>query len=139
MPLIKKIEENPPRFEITWNSENKQDTILAEKIFLEYGGNTTQIPQPSYYFTHGRMSSCSPSAMVNLVILKLFNKDSMWVGGKIPHQTSSEIVGHAWVETVLDGKPFVVNYNNIFVRDTYYEIHGWTVTSPDYDPDWYKK
>jgi len=36
MPLIKKIEGNPPRIEISWDSEDEQDTILAEKLFLNY-------------------------------------------------------------------------------------------------------
>jgi len=36
MPQVKKIEGNPPRIEITWDAEDKQDTILAEKIFLDY-------------------------------------------------------------------------------------------------------
>jgi len=36
MPLVKEIEGNPPRIEITWDSEDKQDTISAEKLFLDY-------------------------------------------------------------------------------------------------------
>lgn len=36
MPQVKKIEGSPPRIEITWDISDKQDTILAEKIFLDY-------------------------------------------------------------------------------------------------------
>jgi hypothetical protein len=36
MPQVKKIKGRPPRIEITWDREDKQDTILAEKIFLDY-------------------------------------------------------------------------------------------------------
>jgi len=36
MPLIKKIEGNPPRIEILWDSKDEQDTTLAEKLFLNY-------------------------------------------------------------------------------------------------------
>ena len=36
MPQVKKIGGRPPQIEITWDREDKQDTILAEKIFLDY-------------------------------------------------------------------------------------------------------
>jgi hypothetical protein len=36
MPQVKKIEGSPPRIEIKWDVTDNQDTILAEKLFLDY-------------------------------------------------------------------------------------------------------
>ncbi len=36
MPLTKIIEGNPPRIEITWDSEDERDTALAKELFLDY-------------------------------------------------------------------------------------------------------
>ena len=51
---------------------------------------------------------------------------------------------HAWGETLIDGKVYVVSYNEIIPRDSFYLSHNWIRFSMsgdyngNYNPDWYK-
>jgi hypothetical protein len=125
--------------EIRWSDTptGKAGTFLVdgERIWNGAGEpNERSLDQPSYYFTHGRTGYCADSRATNLAILKLMNYKAVEVGGKVP--VSNGMNGHGWVEALINGKVYVVNFNDIAPREGFYEKNGWTMNS-SYDPNWY--
>jgi len=73
------------------------------------------------------------SSGANHVILKLMGYKSLLVEGEVPWF-------HQWNEAYIDGKVYVVDYNDVIPRNNFYDKNGWEITSPEeYDPEWYKK
>ncbi len=46
---------------------------------------------------------------------------------------------HGWNEVYIDGKVYIVNYNDVIPRDDFYARARWEIISIDYDPNWYKR
>ena len=51
------------------------------------------------------------------------------------------MIAHGWNEAYIDGRVYVVNFNEVIDRDisNFYETYGWMINSTDYHPDWWKK
>jgi len=130
------------RSEIRWETTPEGEKfgvfyVDSERVFKEYGTAYEGWGiQPSYYFTHGRKGSCANSAHANLPILRLMGYKAKMIGGRVP--VDGEESGHEWNEVYIDGTVYVVNFNNVYPREGFYEKTGWTIHSSDYNPDWYK-
>ncbi|MBU1941605.1 MAG: thrombospondin type 3 repeat-containing protein [Candidatus Thermoplasmatota archaeon] len=124
--------------EIRWEGDKGTLFVNGEKI--HGGGNVSEhLPkQPSYFFTHERRGICGDVNRAARSILESMGYDSISVVVKIDHGNGQE-VGHIVPETVINGKPYLVNYNNIIPRGNFYEENGWRIISPDYDPNWFEK
>lgn len=136
-----KIQDLAKKAEIKWsgwNSEGKIGNIYVDGQLIWNGGksNERSVDQPSYYFTHGRTGNCVESTITDLTVLKLIGYKVLDVGSKIPVNKTME--GHESSEVYINGKVYVVNFNNIVPREGFYEKNGW-VLDPGYDPNWYMK
>jgi hypothetical protein len=134
-PLVKYYGE---RAEIKWQTDGKQ---IVGRLFVDGEqicnggdeGNYKVADQPSYYFTDGdRRGNCSVSSIINNTILKLMGFKTKEVTGKLTES-------HKWNEVLIDGDVYVSNFNALYPRDEFYSTHDWTITSVDYDANWYQK
>ncbi len=145
-PLVQWFAKN--KFHIRWEDDpeygKKGHMMLGnEPLFLVYGTdpNKSLVP-PAYYLTHGRRGICIESAVANSVLLLLKGYDSTLAGGDASPNNGIDHPDHEWVETNIDGKIYIVNYNRVVPREdkngvNTYEKWGWKPES-DYDPNWYK-
>ena len=80
--------------ELAWNGEKNNSEL------------TPSIDQPSYFLSHGREGSCGDSSLTNLTILKSMGYDSKLLTNDT----------HAWVEAVINGVEFEVNFNGVYQK-----------------------
>ena len=129
------------RSEIKWENTatGKVGVLYVDgKPAFNYGDDDSGsiVEQPSFFFTHDRTGVCVDSSLANTVILKLMNYKTKFVSGDVPYNDGT--MGHRWCEVIIDGEPYVVNYNIIIPREGYYENRGWNLDD-SYNPDWYKQ
>ena len=129
------------RSEIRWenNAAGKVGVLYVDgRTAYSHGEDdmTGSVEQPSYYFTTDRIGHCVESAIANIVILKLMNYQTKYCSGYISNNDGT--IGHGWCEVIIDGDPYVVNFNILIPREDYYDHREWELDS-SYDPDWYKK
>ena len=84
--------------------------------------------------------------MVSATLLQLMGHDSVLVDGLT--RPDDTVPTHQWVETVINGKVYVVNFDGVLPREEFYENNpeyikiamlGMEGPCLPYDPDWYKK
>lgn len=89
--------EKAGRFYINGEEAWNRDYRLGEEV-------PSSINNPSYFLTNGRMGSCGHSSLTNFVILRLMGYEAKICGNNT----------HAWVEAIIDGGDFEVNFNNVY-------------------------
>jgi transglutaminase-like putative cysteine protease len=62
---------------------------------------------------------CVPQAFLNAVMLRLKGYKAEVVYGSI--YEDEELIGHAWVETKIDGKDYIASWENLYPRSAYYD------------------
>ncbi len=114
------------------------------RISKEYGRGGPV--QPSHFLTSGRIGTCQHASVTAATLLQLMGYDSVLVYGD--YEPIGQTLGHQWVETVIDGEVYVVNFDGLAPRDEFYfwnpdlkkvAIGGIEGACIPYDPDWYKK
>jgi len=114
-----------------------------EPLFLEYRGDKRGAIPPAYFLTHGRYGACVDVARANTVLLVLKGYNcSMW-GADITPDNNMNKSDHAFLESYIDGKVYLVNFNDVIPRDfpdgsTIYDKWRWKLDK-NYDSDWYQK
>jgi hypothetical protein len=144
-PLIQWLAKHAEIVWYTSPSREKTGTFYVNGETIWQGVDpldNRSLDPPSYYFTHGRLSTCVPSSLANLVILELMGYNAINVGGMVSVRNETE--GHSWTEAYINGKVWVVNFNTLVLREGFYQKINWTVTDSNfgesvYDTDWYTK
>ena len=130
------------RAEIRWETideDKKMGKIYVneEEIWKVYESDDPTIDQPSYYFTHGRKGSCGTSSLINYVILRSMDLKVLKISGRVSYKNKP--TAHGWIEAYIDGEVYVVDYNDVFPREGFYQKRGWVIDEDiNYDPNWYK-
>ncbi|MCW4010032.1 MAG: hypothetical protein NWF05_05375 [Candidatus Bathyarchaeota archaeon] len=98
-----------------------------------YNSSLTIPPgQPSFFFTHGRTTTCAPTSHATITILQIMGYKCREVVGE------NSVSQHSWPEVLINERVFVVDYGRIYPIEEFQEKYGY-VPFERYDPNWYLK
>jgi transglutaminase-like putative cysteine protease len=151
---------------IKWKDGDGRLFVDGKKFFLKYDIEKARLVlqykegwQPfnaAYMLSHGREGICQDAGIMSCSVLKASGYPSIYVYGWWRGK------GHAWTETYINGKVYVVNFNDVILREKAYSEKGfspmemwdddvyrqqirgqgygiaWYDARHEYDSEWYK-
>ena len=116
--------------------------ILVEYLNdKEFSGQEDFWVNPDYFLTHGRQGDCEDLALAEASMLIAKGNPSVVILGITSPQSQ---LAHAWVETKIKGKTYVVDNDKLVLRDNFYQQKNWQplymfnhqTVFTDYDLNW---
>ncbi len=105
--------------------------------------------KPSYYLAHaykGKLLSgdCEDAAIAMASILLAKGYDTIAILGYVEKEKNGSIGRHAWAETKIDGKIYIVDFNSLYEKSYFQATRDWKprymwnhlLSFRDYSPNW---
>jgi hypothetical protein len=106
-----------------------------------YYDNKSMVP-PVYYLANGRKGNCVPTTVAHMTVLLSKGYNCTLCEADGTPDDGEDRINHAFSETSIGGKIYIVNFNVLTPREdkngiNNYEKWGWRL-SDNYDPNWFK-
>ena len=114
-----------------------------EELFLIYDSiETNPMVPPIYFLKNERKGNCLESAIINIAVLVSKGYNCTLCNADTTLDNGEKWISHAFSETMIGGKIYIVNYNVLTPREdkngkNTYEKWGWNLKS-NYDPNWFE-
>lgn len=135
------------RAHIEWSDDEEYGKIGElklgdEPLSLEYGRydyNKSLVP-PVFYLSNGRKGTCGEVATAHTAVLLFKGYKCTTCSADATPDNGEDRIDHGFLESFIDGKIYIVNFNNVVPREdkrgiSTYEKWGWNL-SKTYDPKW---